>query len=139
MRVLVTGGAGYVGSHTVAALLDAGHRVTVYDNLSQGHARATMSAPLANGDVQDTARLKDIIRTEGIQAIIHFAACSLVAESVSNPQLYYLNNVCGTLSLLQAAIEEGVQYFVFSSSAAVYGEPLEVPIPETHPLRPTNP
>lgn len=139
MRVLVTGGAGYVGSHTVAALLESGHRVVVYDNLSRGHAAAVLPAPLVVGDVRDTAKLKEIIRTEDIQAIIHFAASSLVGESISNPQLYYLNNVCGTLSLLQATVEERVQYFVFSSSAAVYGEPQEVPIPEDHPLHPTNP
>lgn len=139
MRVLVTGGAGYIGSHVVAELVRAGHEVLVYDNLSRGHAAAVAGVPLICGDIADAEKLQAVMRENVMQAVMHFAAHSLVGESVANPQLYYVNNVAGGLQLLQAVLAAGVRYFVFSSSAAVYGEPQEIPIPEDHPLQPTNP
>ena len=139
MRVLVTGGAGYIGSHTVRRLLDAGHEVVVYDNLSRGHREAVAGVPLVEGDIRDGELLRSTLARYGCRSILHFAALSLVGESARDPQAYYLNNVGGGLTLLQAALHCGVPYFVFSSSAAVYGEPYEMPIREDFPLEPVNP
>ncbi|MCR4418640.1 MAG: UDP-glucose 4-epimerase GalE [Clostridia bacterium] len=140
MRVLVTGGAGYIGSHTVKELLQEGYEVTVLDNLSRGHravARLLPGARFVWGDIDDRELVREL--AQEVEAVLHFAAFSLVGESVSNPALYYENNVQKGLSLLRAVCEAGVRYFVFSSTAAVYGEPQQVPIEEDHSLVPTNP
>jgi UDP-glucose 4-epimerase len=137
-KVLVTGGAGYIGSHTVRRLQKRGYDVVVYDNLSKGHEWAVKDAPLIVGDISDGDKVCTTIAEYGIDAVIHFAAYSLVGESMVNPRIYYENNVCGTLSLLNAMMDCGVKKMVFSSTAAVYGEPNKVPIDEDSPLKPTN-
>lgn len=139
MRVLVTGGAGYIGSHAVKELLKAGHRVTVLDNLSRGHRAAVSGAKFIAADLAAGDFLADLLQAEKIGAVMHFAASSLVGESVENPAAYYRNNVVNGLALLEAVRKAGVPYFVFSSTAAVYGEPRTVPIPENHPALPTSP
>ena len=139
MRVLVTGGAGYIGSHTAKALAAAGHEVTVLDNFSGGHKWAIKWGPCVEGDIADTALVAQALKSYGIDAVIHFAASIQVGESVRDPKKYFWNNVVGTLRLLDALIDAGVPHIVFSSSAAVYGDPLKVPIPEDHPTRPVNP
>lgn len=140
MTVLVTGGAGYIGGHTVLALLDAGVRVVVLDNLSTGFRWAVKPpAKLIVGDSGDAALVDGIIKEYRIDAIAHFAAKIVVLESVADPLLYYLNNTAKTQSLLDCAIRGNVKYFVFSSTAAVYGETAHRPIPETAPLAPVNP
>lgn len=138
MNVLVVGGAGYVGSHVVAQLLRRGDKVTVLDNLSKGHAEAVGAAELVVGDVADENVLGPVL-AKGIDAVMHFAAFSLVGESVDQPIKYYENNVGGTIALVKAMVSHGVKSLVFSSTAATYGEPKELPIPETHPTCPTNP
>jgi len=140
MKVLVTGGAGYVGSVTVEALLAAGHDVVVYDNLSRGHAGAVSpGAELIAADLADTARLARILARGRFDAVMHFAALSLVGESVQEPARYFEHNVGLTFRLLGIMLGAGIRRFVFSSSAAVYGEPRTVPIEEDHPTAPTNP
>lgn len=140
MNILVTGGAGYIGSVTVEQLLKRGDRVTVVDNLATGHRGAVgPEVSFHQVDLHDTARLKEILEGEKISAVIHFAAFSLVGESVSDPAKYMNNNVGGTLSLLEAMRAVQVPRIVFSSTAATYGEPIEVPITEKHPTAPTNP
>jgi UDP-glucose 4-epimerase len=137
MRLLVTGGAGYVGSVVSAELLRAGHQVTVLDDLSTGHADAV---PAAASFVQASIVDADPVLAAGqFDAVLHFAAKSLVAESVHSPQLYWQNNVIGSLALFEAMRNHGVRRIVFSSTAATYGEPEQVPIEETAPTRPTNP
>lgn len=136
--ILVTGGAGYIGSHTVRRLRKKGYDVVVYDNLSKGHRWAVKDAELVVGDILDYARVCEVIKKYGIDSVIHFAAYSLVGESMQDPQMYYVNNVSGTISLLRAMINCGVKKIVFSSTAAVYGEPEEVPIKEDSRLNPTN-
>jgi len=136
--VLVTGGAGYIGSHAVQALGRAGRDVVVYDNLSAGHRAATLGAPLEIGDTADEARLREVIRRYRVTAVMHFAARLDVGESVRDPALYYRNNVSGTVSLLGAMVAEGVRHLIFSSTCAVYGEPERTPIDERHPARPIN-
>jgi len=139
MNVLVTGGAGYIGSHTVRALLAAGARVTVYDNLSTGHRAAVPAGvPLIAGDIRDREKLAQAIAAGGVDAVVHFAAASLVGESMQRPSHYYGNNVAGTLSLLDTMLAAGVGRIVFSSTAAVYGEPAVWPITEDMPAVPTN-
>lgn len=138
LNVLVTGGAGYVGSHTVRALRGAGHRPIVYDNLSTGHQEAVAGETVVVGDVREKERLVETMRRYNIEAIVHFAARSLVGESMTHPAEYYENNVVGGIALLEAARACGVRHVVFSSTAAVYGEPGEIPIPEEHPLVPTS-
>ncbi|MDR3562960.1 MAG: UDP-glucose 4-epimerase GalE [Negativicutes bacterium] len=139
MNVLVTGGAGYIGSHTVAQLLRSGIRVVVYDNLSKGHRPAVPAeVPLVEGDIRDNRVLRQAFGDYHIDAVIHFAASSLVGESMQRPSDYYNNNVAGTLSLLDTMLECGVAKIVFSSTAAVYGEPEEWPISEDMPTVPTN-
>ncbi len=140
MKVLVIGGAGYVGSVTAEALLAAGHDVVIYDNLSRGHAGAVPpGAELVVADLADTARLARVLARGRFDAVMHFAALSLVAESVREPARYFQQNVGLTLRLLELMLGAGVRRFVFSSSAAVYGEPRSVPIEEDHPTAPTNP
>jgi UDP-glucose 4-epimerase len=139
MRVLVTGGAGYIGSVTTAALLAAGHEVEVLDDLSTGHRQALPSSlPWYEGNLADEDLLGQVFRYP-FDAVVHFAAFSLVGESVADPLRYYRNNVAGTLALLGHVACGGAHRFVFSSSAAVYGEPDLVPIPESAPLLPVNP
>jgi UDP-glucose 4-epimerase len=139
MRLLVTGGAGYIGSICSAVALQAGHRVTVLDNLSKGHRPAVPAgAQLIEGDLLDPPALGAALQT-GIDAVLHCAALIVVPESVAKPELYYRNNVVGTLNLVDAMREAGVRRLVFSSTAAVYGEPEVVPIPEDAPAQPANP
>ena len=139
MKLCVTGGAGYIGSVVVEQLLDAGHEITVLDNLSTGHRDAVPAAcRLVEGDIRDRAALEDAITGE-TGAVLHFAAKSLVGESVQKPLDYFDNNVGGTIRLLDAMRDRGVRQFVFSSSAAVYGAPDALPIEETAPCRPENP
>lgn len=139
MKVLVAGGAGYIGSITTHALMQAGHEVVVYDSLAKGHRKAVpKGVRFFHGDIEDTARLLDILVEEQVEAIVHFAAYSLVGESGKTPFSYYFNNVCGTLSLLSAARKSGTDKIVFSSTAAVYGEPEKTPIQEDDPKLPVN-
>jgi UDP-glucose-4-epimerase GalE len=136
--VLVTGGAGYIGSHAAKALHRAGFRVVVFDNLAAGHREAVKWGPLVQGDITDPAAIRRVLRDEGVFAVMHFAAFLDVGESVREPARYYRNNVIGALTVLEAMAAEQVRYFVFSSTCATYGEPDEAPIRETHPQRPIN-
>ncbi|MBD0267000.1 MAG: UDP-glucose 4-epimerase GalE [Cyanobacteria bacterium Co-bin8] len=140
--VLVTGGAGYIGSHTVLCLEQAGYNVIILDNLVYGHRDITESALKAKlivGDICDRTLLEQIFQTYPIAAVIHFAAYAYVGESVQNPAKYYRNNVVGTLTLLEAMVAASVKRLVFSSTCATYGVPQQVPISETHPQAPINP
>ena len=140
MNVLVTGGAGYIGSVVVEELVRDGHRVVVYDNLRKGHRDAVAEgATLVQADIADGGTLRDTLTRHRIEAVIHMAADSLVGESVQNPRKYYNNNVTGGLCLLDAMLDCDVRRIVFSSTAAVYGEPEKQPIEETDPTQPTNP
>lgn len=139
MNVLVTGGAGYIGSHTVRALLAQGHHVIVLDNLSRGHRAAVPpQVPLLIEDIHHIDTVRQILQDHQIEAVMHFAAHSQVGESMEKPTIYYDNNVVGSYSLLEAVRQAGVKYFVFSSTAAVYGEPEKTPITEDMPYCPTN-
>jgi UDP-glucose-4-epimerase GalE len=139
MSVLVTGGAGYIGSHMVKALVDAGHAVTAFDNLSTGHVDAVRGAPLVRGDLRSRADIDAAFGGDRFDAVMHFAACCYVGESVEQPSKYYDNNVVGTLNLLEAMRAAGVGRLVFSSTCATYGNPLRLPIDESHPQNPVNP
>ncbi len=140
MRVLVTGGAGYIGSVVTEELLRDGHEVVVYDDLSKGHRGAVVEgAGFVEADLLDGERLRRAFVEQGTEAVIHMAAASLVGESVTDPSKYYRNNVLAGLSLLDAMKEAGVRRLVFSSTAAVYGEPEKQPIEESDPTVPTNP
>jgi UDP-glucose 4-epimerase len=139
MRILVTGGAGYIGSHVVLELLRQGHDPIILDNLSKGHEQSVKPERFIQGDIRDSALVQKILENEQIEAVVHFAADSLVGESVQAPAKYFKNNIVAGLSLLDAMIAADVKKIVFSSSAAVYGEPTQVPIPEDHPKSPTNP
>jgi UDP-glucose-4-epimerase GalE len=137
--VLVTGGAGYIGSHAVKALRRRGDRVVVYDDFSAGHREAAVHAHATiEGSIHDTAAVRRAIRDHGVDAVMHFAAWLSVGRSVRDPAGYYRNNVAGTLGVLDAMVAEGVRHVVFSSTAAVFGDPIETPITETHPTRPIN-
>ena len=136
--MLVTGGAGYIGSHAAKALSRAGHRVVVYDSLVAGHRAAVKYGTFVEGDVLDGQRLLDTLRTHEVDAVMHFAAFLDVGESVREPAKYYRNNVSGTVSLLNAMAASAARLLVFSSTCATYGEPVETPITETHPQRPIN-
>lgn len=139
MNILVTGGAGYIGSHTVLALAAAGFTPVVFDNLSTGHEKAVpKDVTLVRGDIHDIDFIAETLRRYDISGVIHFAASSLVGESMENPAKYYENNVEGTLHLLLGLQKAGVSKIVFSSTAAVYGEPEKTPIEEDFPHRPTN-
>jgi UDP-glucose-4-epimerase GalE len=136
--VLVTGGAGYIGSHAAKALRHAGYRVVIYDNLSAGHREAALGAPLIEGDIRDVDAVRRALRDSGAAAVMHFAAWLDVAGSVRDPIGYYRNNVLGTLGTLEAMAAEACRSFIFSSTCATYGEPVETPIRETHPTAPIN-
>lgn len=146
--ILVTGGAGYVGSHNVIALINAGYDVVIFDNLELGHIETVETlkniqakgkvVDFIQGDLQEFDSINKVFQAYNIDAVIHFAAYSQVGESVKNPQKYYFNNVYGTLNLLRAMLENKVKRIVFSSTAATYGEPVYVPIDENHPQNPIN-
>src|ERR1700758_2656604 len=137
MVVLVIGGAGYIGSHTARALKRAGHEVIIFDNLSTGFESLAAGFELIKGDMLDGAALARVLPRA--DAIMHFAAHAYVGESVTNPKKYFHNNVEGGLSLLNAALDAGVKKIIFSSSCAVYGDPVKVPIEENTPRQPVNP
>ena len=143
--ILVTGGAGYIGSHCVLALLEQGYEVVIYDNLSTGHLETVNTLKkygnviFYQGDLLNSSYLNTLFRQINIDAVIHFAAFSQVGESVKNPAKYYHNNVVGTLNLLDAMLNNNVNTIVFSSTAATYGEPKYIPIDENHPQQPINP
>jgi UDP-arabinose 4-epimerase len=138
-NILVTGGAGYIGSHTCKALSNAGYKPITYDNLSTGHQHAVKWGPLEVGDIRDTEKLLAIFKQYKPEAVIHFASKIMVSESVKLPDIYYDNNVNGTLSLLNVMKSQAVNSIVFSSTAAVYGYPETTSIKESHPLAPINP
>jgi UDP-glucose 4-epimerase len=139
MRILVTGGAGYIGSQTARRLVEAGHAVTVLDDLGRGHRAAVGGLPLVVGDVRDRALVADVLARHGIDAVVHFAAFKAVGESVADPGMYFDNNVGGTLAVLRAMAATGVRRIVFSSSCAVYGPPERTPVDESAAVRPINP
>ena len=138
-RFLVTGGAGYIGSHTAKMLAKAGHEVVVYDNLSRGHRDLVKWGPLVEGDIRDTSVLREAMRWFRPEAVIHFAAFAYVGESVGNPHMYYDNNVGGTLSILKAMTEAKVRNLIVSSTCATYGQPDRMPITEETAQNPINP
>lgn len=139
MTILVLGGAGYIGSHTVYELIDNGEDVVIIDNLLTGHEEAVHpKARFYKGDIRDKEFLDSVFKKEKIDAVIHFAASSLVGESMEKPLKYYDNNLCGTKILLDSMVEHGIDKIVFSSTAAVYGEPERIPILETDKTEPTN-
>lgn len=138
-KILVTGGAGYIGSNTTQLLLRHGFEVTVVDDLSRGHVHNVRDVPFFQITLADTAALTELLRSGRFDAVVHFAAYIAVGESTKKPELYFANNVGGTLSLLTAMVEAGVNRLVFSSTAAVYGDPETVPIPETARIGPVSP
>ena len=137
-RVLVVGGAGYIGSHMVKMLGESGYEVVTYDNLAAGHRDAIVHGILIEGDLADSGRLDELLAT-GFDAVMHFASHIEVGESVRRPGKYFRNNVANTLNLLEAMVAHGTQRFIFSSTAAIFGEPQYVPIDEAHPKQPINP
>jgi UDP-arabinose 4-epimerase len=137
--ILVTGGAGYIGSHACAALVEAGYTPVTYDDLSTGHRWAVQFGPFEPGDITDAARLRSVMQQYDFAGVMHFAARASVAESVAQPELYHRINVCGTQTLLDAMVERGLKHIVFSSSCAVYGIPPRVPITEDTPHAPVSP
>src|SRR5438105_7861628 len=140
MNVFVTGGAGYIGSVCVEELIGAGHRVTVYDNLTEGHrSAADARAAFVPGELSDETKLAQALRQAGAEVILHFAANALVGESMTNPGKYFRNNVAGGLKLLDTSVAAGVKKFVFSSTCATYGTPERMPMTEDLPQRPMNP
>lgn len=139
MRVLVTGGAGYIGSHVCKEISAAGFEPIVFDNLSTGHSWAVKWGPLVTGDLRDREHIRQAIRLHGIEAVIHLAASAYVGESMADPGKYFDNNVVTSLNLLGVMREEGVRHIVFSSSCTTYGEPLRVPLDEDHTQNPISP
>ena len=137
--VLVTGGAGYIGSHACKALAAEGYRPVTFDSLVTGHREAVRWGPFEQGDIRDVGRLVEVMSAYRPAAVMHFAAFAYVGESIADPEKYYQNNVAGTLSLLSAVRQCGIENFVFSSTCATYGEPKHVPIPETAAQNPINP
>lgn len=143
--ILVTGGAGYIGSHCVMALLENNNDVVIFDNLSTGHIETVQTlqkygnVEFQQGDLTNFGDINSVFKNFNIEKVVHFAAFSQVGESVVNPQKYYINNVCGTINLLRAMLENNVKKIVFSSTAATYGEPVYIPIDEKHPQSPINP
>src|SRR4051812_14269068 len=130
MRILITGGAGYIGSHTAKALAWAGHTPIVFDDLSQGHEWAVKWSAFERGSLSDAARLSHVFATHRVDAVVHFAASALVGESMTNPTKYFRNNTVATLNLLDAMKDAEVRTIVFSSTCATYGNPVRVPIDE---------
>ncbi|HBR29813.1 MAG TPA: UDP-glucose 4-epimerase GalE [Firmicutes bacterium] len=139
MKVLVTGGAGYIGSQVALDLAREGHDPVILDNLGKGHREAVIKGTFIQGEISDFDLVTEVIAREKVEAVIHLAAHSLVGESVQDPAKYFRNNIGNGQALLDALVAGGVKYLVFSSTAAVYGEPEQVPIPEDHPKNPTNP
>jgi UDP-glucose-4-epimerase GalE len=139
VSILIVGGAGYIGSQTAKAAARAGLEPVVLDNLVYGHRWAARWGPLIEGEIADRAVLDRVFREHRVTAVVHFAAYAYVGESVQNPRKYFGNNVAGTLTLLDAMLDHGIRDIVFSSTAATYGEPVKVPIPEDHPQKPINP
>ncbi|PMQ02510.1 MAG: UDP-glucose 4-epimerase GalE [Dictyoglomus sp. NZ13-RE01] len=137
-KILVTGGAGYIGSHVVKDLLKRGYQVIVIDNLEKGHRSAVKTPYFYNIDLRDKKKLADFFSSNKIIGVLHFAAASLVGESMTNPYKYFENNILGGLNLLDCMVRNDVKYIIFSSTAAVYGEPIEIPIKEDHPTVPTS-
>jgi UDP-glucose 4-epimerase len=137
--ILVTGGAGFIGSHTVKLLVAHGYDVAVFDSMELGHPEAVLGGIIVQGDLRDKLVLKEAFDQFQIDAVVHFAAYASVGDSVANPSKYFVNNVEGGLNLLDVMRNHGVNKIIFSSSAATYGEPVHVPIEETHPQNPTNP
>ncbi len=138
-KILVTGGAGYIGSHAVKLLRQQGYSVLVLDNLVYGHPECTLGAELIVGDIGDEKLLAEIFAHHDIEAVMHFSAYCYVGESVTDPAKYYQNNVAATLSLLRSMVKANIRNFVFSSTCATYGNPLQIPIPEDHSQNPINP
>jgi UDP-glucose-4-epimerase GalE len=138
MTVLVTGGAGYIGSHTVRALRAAGQPVVVLDSMEFGRPDAVIDAPLVVGDIHDAALVEQVCADHGVTSLVHFAAYKSVGESMENPTRYWHNNVDGTVTLVDAAVRQGVEEIVFSSSCSVYGTPAEVPVVESAPIAPES-
>jgi UDP-glucose-4-epimerase GalE len=139
MKVLVCGGAGYIGSHTVKELLREGFDVVVFDNFSSGRKELLVGGDIVKGDLDDKEEIQAVFRRHEVGAVLHFASLIQVGESYLHPQKYYTHNLSTSLNLLEAMLEAGVKRFIFSSSAAVYGIPQQLPIPESHPLVPSNP
>jgi len=139
MRILVTGGAGYIGSHTAKVLAHSGYEPVTFDNISTGHRSAVRWGPFVEGDLADGDRVRDVIRQYRVEAVVHFAANAYVGESMSYPRKYFQNNVVNTLNLLDAMLDSDVKQIVFSSSCATYGIPQVVPVTEESPQRPINP
>ena len=139
MKILVVGGAGYIGSHMVSMLLEHGHMVVTFDNLSTGFRDAVSGGLFVQGDLADVAALDDVFRMHTPDAVMHFASSIQVGESIAQPAKYYVNNVSNTFNLLNAMVEHNVKRFIFSSTAAIYGEPEYLPIDEDHPKHPLNP
>ncbi len=139
MNILVTGGAGYIGSHIVKLLLEKKYNVFVFDNLSKGHRHLVLGGKFIEGDLKKREQISDAIKENQIEAVCHLAADSLVSESMENPGKYYYNNLINGINLLEEMVLNNVKSIVFSSTAAVYGEPNEIPITESHPLLPKNP
>ena len=139
MKILVCGGAGYIGSHTVKSLLRDGHEVIIFDNFSSGKEELVIGGEVIRGDLDDKEPIREVFRTRKIEAVLHFASLIQVGESYLNPQRYYTHNLSTSLNLFEAMLEADVKKIIFSSSAAVYGAPQEIPITESHPLNPINP
>jgi len=139
MSILVTGGAGYIGSHTVKQLLREGFKVVIFDNFSSGKEELIVGGQVIKGDLRNREKIKEVLASFPIEAVIHFASLIQVGESYQNPQKYYHHNLVTSLNLLEAMLENKIMKFIFSSSAAVYGLPKKIPIPENHPLSPANP
>ncbi len=139
MKILVTGGAGYIGSHTASAIETSGHTPIIFDNFSTGHKWAVGSKPLVEADLADAASIRRVVEQYRVDAVIHFAAHADVSESIKDPQKYFHNNVLGTLNLLDAMVDLGVKYLVYSSTCATYGLPEKLPISEDHPQCPVSP
>jgi len=139
MKILVCGGAGYIGSHTVKSLLREGHEVIIFDNFSSGKEELVIGGEVIRGDLDDKEPIREVFKARKIEAVLHFASLIQVGESYLNPQRYYTHNLSTSLNLFEAMLEADVKKIIFSSSAAVYGAPQEIPITESHPLNPINP
>src|ERR1044071_9661618 len=139
MKILVVGGAGYIGSHMVVTLSEENHDIVVFDDLSGGRAEAVLAGKLVIGSTADPELLDRLFARENFEAVMHFASFIQVGESVANPAKYYRNNVCSTIQLLDAMVGHGVRNFIFSSTAAIFGQPDYIPIDEAHRKNPINP